>query len=321
MRAARVTSTAGPGALEIVEVPEPVPGPGDVVIEVEAAGVNFPDTLLTRDLYQYKPGLPFTLGGEVAGTVRQAPPESGFVPGDRVAASTTTGAFAEVVVAPAHTVGPLPGKVGFVTGACLPMNYLTVTFALNLRAGLLPGQTVLVHGAAGGIGSAAVQMAKLMGARVFSVVSTPEKAEFAKGLGSDEVFLADGFKDAVLDLTAGGGVDVVVDPVGGDRFTDSLRCLAPLGRALVIGFTEGSIPTVKVNRLLHNNIDVRGVGWGAFTAKYPQAWRREWDRLVPQLKSGAVEPPVHRIYALERVAEAVGLLEERAVFGKVVIQP
>ncbi|GLY29166.1 NADPH:quinone oxidoreductase family protein [Kineosporia sp. NBRC 101731] len=321
MRAVRVTSTGGPEALEIGEVPEPVAGPGEVLIDVEAAGVNFPDVLLSRDLYQHKPGIPFVLGGEVAGTVREASPDSGFVAGDRVAAATVTGAFAQTVAVPVGMVGPLPGKTGFVTGACLPMNYLTMSFALNTRAGVLPGQTVLVHGAAGGIGTATVQLAKALGARVISVVSTPEKAEFVKELGSDEVVLADGFKDAVLSYTAGAGVDVVVDPVGGDRFTDSLRCLAPLGRLLVVGFTEGSIPTVKVNRLLLNNIDVRGVGWGAFTTKYPQAWRREWDRLMPLLKSGVLEPPVHRIYSLERAAEAIGLLEERAVFGKVVIQP
>jgi NADPH2:quinone reductase len=321
VRAARVTSTDGPGSVELAEVAEPVAGPGQILIDVAAAGVNFPDLLLSQDKYQYKPGLPFVLGGEVAGTVRAAPPGSGFAPGDRVAAATTIGAFAQTVAVAPGTVGPLPPGVSFPAGACLPMNYLTMSYALGRRGGLEKGETVLVHGAAGGIGTATIQLARAMGARVISVVSTPEKADFVRALGSDEVVLTDGFKDAVLSLTSGRGVDLIVDPVGGERFTDSLRSLATLGRLLVIGFTAGDIPTVRVNRLLLNNIDVRGVGWGAYTAKHPEGFRQEWERLVPLLESGAIDPPIHRTYPLEQAGAAVASLQDRSVLGKVVVAP
>jgi NADPH2:quinone reductase len=321
MQAVQVTRLDGPGAVEVGRVPDPVRGEGEVLVEVAAAGVNFPDLLLTQDRYQYKPQVPFVLGGEFAGVVREAPPGSGFAPGDRVAGNSTTGAFAELVTAPAAGVFPLPRAVSFAAGACIPMNYLTMSFALTTRGGLRAGETVLVHGAAGGIGTATIQLARTLGARVVSVVSTPEKADFVRSLGSHEAVLADGFKDAVRELTGGAGVDMVVDPVGGDRFTDSLRCLAPLGRLLVLGFTAGDIPTVRVNRLLLNNIDVRGVGWGAYASGREGYLRQEWDRLLPHLESGAVAPPVTATYPLEEAGAAVARLGDRSVLGKVVVTP
>ncbi|MEJ2866470.1 NADPH:quinone oxidoreductase family protein [Actinomycetospora sp. OC33-EN08] len=319
MRAVRVTTHDGPSALTVEDVPEPEPGEGEVLIDVAAAGVNFPDLLLTQDKYQYKPELPFTLGGEPAGTVRWAPEGSGFTTGQRVAAASTVGAFAEVVAVRTDGVFPLPDSVPFAAGACLPMNYLTMSFGLVARGGLQSGETVLVHGAAGGIGTASVQLAVALGARVIAVTSTPEKAEFVRSLGVETV-PSDGFKDAVLEATGGAGVDMVVDPVGGDRFTDSLRCLAPLGRLLVIGFTAGDIPTVKVNRLLLNNIDVRGVGWGAYALPRPGTQRREWDRIVPFLESGAVDPPVGGTFPLDQAHEAVAALGERSALGKLVVE-
>jgi len=321
MRAVQVTRTDGPQAVEVGEVPAPVRGDDQVLVEVHAAGVNFPDLLLTKDMYQYKPSLPFVLGGEFAGVVTEAPEGSEFSPGDRVAGTATVGAFAELLALPARSVYPLPDKTGFVAGACLTMNYLTMTFGLLTRGGLKEGETVLVHGAAGGIGTATIQLAKAIGARVIAVVSTGEKAEFVRTVGADHAVLADGFKDAVKELTGGRGVDMVVDPVGGDRFTDSLRSLATLGRLLVIGFTAGDIPTVKVNRLLLNNIDVRGVGLGAYAGPRPDFLRGEWDRLLPYLESGAVVPPVSGTFPLERAAEAIAQLEDRKVLGKVVIVP
>lgn len=321
MRAVRVTRTDGPRSLEIAEIAEPVAGPGEVLIDVKAAGVNFPDLLLTQGRYQHKPELPFTLGGELAGVVCEAPEHSEFAVGDRVAASTSVGAFAERAKAPVSWVFPLPDRVSFAAGACLPVNYLTMIFALTTRSQLQKGETVLVHGAAGGVGTATIQLAKAMGARVVSVVSTPDKAEFVRSVGSDEAVLADGFTDVVKDLTGGAGVDLVVDPVGGDRFTDSLRSLAPLGRLLVVGFTAGEIPTVKVNRLLFNNIDVRGVGWGAYAMRREGYARAEWDKLIPHLESGAVDPPINRAYPLEQAGEALALLGERGVLGKVVVVP
>jgi NADPH2:quinone reductase len=226
-----------------------------------------------------------------------------------------------VVALPETFVFPLPDNLDFAAGACLPMNYLTMTFALITRGQLRKDETVLVHGAAGGIGTATIQLAAALGARVISVVSTPEKAEFVKSIGSHEAVLADGFKDAAKELTGGQGVDMVIDPVGGDRFTDSLRSLAPLGRLLIIGFTAGDIPTVKVNRLLLNNVDVRGVGWGAYALPRAGYMRQEWDRLVPFLTSGVVDPPISGRFPLERAGEAVARLGDRTVLGKVVIEP
>ena len=321
MRAVQVTSDGGPEALEVAEVPDPVRGDGQVLVEVRAAGVNFPDLLLSQNLYQYKPELPFTLGSEFAGVVREAPEGSEFSPGDRVVGFNSIGAFAELVAVPQGSLFPLPANVGFAAGACVPMNYLTMSFALTTRGQLQQGETVLVQGAAGGIGTATIQLAAALGARVISVVSTPEKAEFVKSVGSHEAVPAEGFLPAVKELTGGVGVDMVVDPVGGDRFTDSLRSLAPLGRLLVIGLTGGEIPTVRVNRLLLNNIDVRGVGWGAFAMPREGYVRQEWNRLIPSLESGVIDPPISGTYPLERAGEAVALLGGRAVLGKVVIEP
>jgi NADPH:quinone reductase len=321
VRAVQVKRLDGPEAVEVGEIPEPVRGEGEVLVEVKAAGVNFPDLLLTKDLYQYKPQVPFVLGGEFAGIVREAPADSEFAPGDRVAGSSTLGAFAELVSVPESNVFPLPPEADLTAAAGIPMNYMTMSFALTTRGQLQKGETVLVHGAAGGIGTATIQLASALGARVLSVVSTPEKATFVKSLGSHDAVLADGFKDAVKELTGGVGVDVVVDPVGGDRFTDSLRCLAPLGRLLVLGFTAGEIPTVRVNRLLLNNIDVRGVGWGAYASLREGRVRQEWDRLLPYIASGAIAPPVMATYSLEEAGTAVAKLGERSVLGKVVVTP
>jgi NADPH:quinone reductase len=319
MRAVRVTRTEGPGAIEVLEVPEPVAGPGEVLIEVAAAGVNFPDLLMSQGRYQYKPETPFTLGGEIAGTVRRA--GSGFAVGDRVAAYCVTGGFADLAQCAVDRVLPLPDGVSFTDAACLPMNYLTMLFGLRDRGQVRDGETVLVHGAAGGIGTASIQLARALGARVISVVSSPEKADFVRKVGSHEAVLADGFRDAVRELTDGRGVDVVVDPVGGDRFTDSLRSLAPAGRLLVLGFAGGEIPTVKVNRLLLGNVDVRGVAWGAWASSHPGALRALWDELMPFAASGAIAPPIHGTYPLDKAAEAVGLLDERGVLGKALVVP
>jgi NADPH2:quinone reductase len=218
-------------------------------------------------------------------------------------------------------VVPLPDGVTFDQGAALPMNYLTCHFALRTRGRLAEGEKVLVHGAAGGVGTAAIQLAKAWGATVYAVVSDDEKEAVARGAGADEVVRADGFKDAVADLTSGHGVDVVVDPVGGDRFTDSLRSLAPLGRLLVIGFTAGSIPEVKVNRLLLNNIDVVGVGWGSFWSGRPGFVREQWDDLVPLLEAGRLDPVIGSVRSLDEVGVALSDMEERRATGKVLLTP
>lgn len=305
--------------MQVDEVDPPPPEDGKVRVEVHHAGVAFPDALLTRGLYQYKPEPPFVPGSEVAGVVLDAPDDSGFAEGQRVAAMPFFGGFAGEVVCDPHQVFPLPDEVSTVVGAALPMNYLTVEFALARRGRLAVGETVLVHGAAGGIGTASIQLAVALGAKVIAVTSTDEKAETAWEAGAHETVLADGFKDAVKELTDGQGVDVVVDPVGGDRFTDSLRSLAPEGRLLVIGFTAGEIPTVKVNRLLLNNIEVVGVGWGAFVMPRSSLIPEQWDRLLPHLRSGALVPPIATELPLDEVGEAIATLEERRARGKVVL--
>jgi NADPH:quinone reductase len=268
MRAVQVISATGPAGVEVVNVDEPAPGPDEVLVEVHRVGVSFPDLLLSKGEYQFKPDPPFTLGVDFAGTVVSGP--DGYRVGERVAGVLPYGGAAELVVAPPMSVFSLPDQLTLDAGAAVPMNYLTAQFALAERGQVREGETVLVHGAAGGVGTATIQVAKGLGARAIAVVSTDEKAEVARRAGADETVLVDGFKDAVLELTEGEGVDVVLDVVGGDVFTDSLRTLAPQGRLLVVGFAGGQgIPEVRVNRLLLNNVDVRGVGWGAYAMVRP----------------------------------------------------
>ena len=326
MRAVQVSRLEGPGALEVVDVDEPVAGPGQVLIDVESAGVVFPDLLMSRGEYQMRPEMPFVLGSEVAGTIRTAPEGSGFSPGDRVAAMCVLGGFAEAVVAPVDQTFPLPGSVSADVGAGLPMNYLTAHFVLGQRGRLAAGETVLVHGAAGGVGVACIQFAKARGATVIAVVSTEGKAEVARAAGADHAVLVTdaegtGFKDATLAITGKAGVDVVVDPVGGDRFTDSLRSLRRGGRLLVVGFTAGEIPTVKVNRLLLRNTEVIGAAWGEWAWGNPGFMRGQWEEIVDDVAAGRLAPPISATYPLAQTAAAVGELAERRVTGKVVVHP
>jgi NADPH2:quinone reductase len=316
VRAARISQLDGPEAMTVDEIDEPT---GDVVIDVVAAGIAFPDALQSRGLYQLKPPVPFVPGSEVAGTVRSAPADSGLTVGQRVAAFPMLGGFAEVVAVGADLVFPIPDSLSFEKAAALPMNYLTVLFALQERYRLEAGQTVLVHGAAGGIGTATIQVARAMGATVIAVASTEEKIAVATAAGAHHAILADGFLAATKELTEGRGVDLVVDPVGGDRFTDSLRSLAEGGSLLVLGFTGGEIPTVRVNRLLLNNISVVGVGWGAFWSKRPGYLQQQWRDLLPMIESGAVDPPLAEQYPLERAGEAVAVLENRGALGKILL--
>lgn len=329
MRAVQVTDLTGPDtALKLVEVPEPEPShqltPGaGVVIDVRAAGVSFPEVLQTRGLYQVKPALPFIPGSEVAGVVRSAPAGAAVRPGDRVAAFPMTGGFAEVAVAPAAITFPLPDRLDFRQGAGLILNYHTAYFSLRTRGRLSSGETVLVHGAAGGVGTAALQVARGLGARTIAVVSTDAKEAVARAAGADHVLRSDGpWKDEARAL---GGVDLVLDPVGGDRFTDSLRSLRPGGRAVVVGFTEGSIPEVRVNRLLLANTEIVGAGWGAYIlggwgSETADRCLRETARTLDELiASGHVAPIVGASFPLEQAADALKLIESRAATGKIVL--
>src|SRR6185437_1209697 len=320
MRAVQVTRLDGPDAVELTDIDEPS-GDG-VVVDVHAAGVAFPDALLTRGLYQYRPELPFVLGAEIAGVVRSAPEGAPVGPGDRVVGLTMlSGGMAEVAVLAPDRVFKLPDNVSFEAGAGLLFNDLTVYFALTVRGRLQRGETVLVHGAAGGIGTSALRLAPALGAsRTIAVVSTQDKADIATAAGATDVVLADGFKDAVKELTHGSGVDIVVDPVGGDRFTDSLRSLAPGGRLLVVGFTGGEIPTVKVNRLLLNNIGVIGVGWGAFWTKDPGYLQEQWQEFSPLLESGQIDPILGSAFGLDDASSALASLETRQATGKTLLR-
>ncbi len=320
MRAIHVTRLDGPDALEVVDAPEPPAGADAVVVDVHAAGVAWPDLLLSRGQYQLRPEPPFSPGGEVSGVVRSAPAGSGLEPGTRVAVMTGVGGWQDTVVTTVDGALPLPDAVGLDVGAGIAFNYLTVHFGLRRRARLAEGETVLVHGASGGIGIATLQLAKAYGARTIAVVSTPAKEAQAREAGADEVVLADGFLGRVKELTGGRGVDVVMDPVGGDRFTDSLRSLAPEGRLLVVGFTGGEIPTVKVNRLLLNNVSVVGVGWGAFLMVEPGYLREQWDELCGLLSSGSLVPVPVQARPFEDAADVLRAMDARELTGKVVLQ-
>ncbi|HXB65779.1 MAG TPA: NADPH:quinone oxidoreductase family protein [Solirubrobacteraceae bacterium] len=330
MKAVQIVDLTGPtGALRLVELPAPdspshmlTPGEG-VTIDVRAAGVSFPEVLQSRGEYQYKPPLPFVPGGEVAGVVREASGAAaalGLQAGQRVAAFCMLGGFAEVAVAPPFLTFALPDALDFAQGAALILNYHTAYFALALRGRLRQGETVLVHGAAGGVGTAVLQVAHGLGARTIAVVSSDAKAEVARAAGADDVLRADGpWKDQAKELT-GGGVDVVLDPVGGDRFTDSLRSLAPDGRLVVVGFTGGSIPEVRVNRLLLANIEVVGAGWGAYALTRPELCREIGARIEELIEQGAVRPVIGARFPLERASEALLEIDQRRATGKVVLE-
>jgi NADPH:quinone reductase len=318
VRAAVITTLTGPDAVEIHEVAEPQPTAHQVLIDVAFAGVVFPDVLQTRGEYQRRPPLPFSPGWEVSGVVRAD--SGGFRAGDRVAAMPVFGGFAETVAVDAGMVFPLPDDVPFDKAAALPLNYLTAHFALIRRAQLTAGETVLVHGAAGGVGIASCQLAASLGAQVIAVVSSQAKAEIAQAARADEVVPVNDFLDAARRITGGRGVDVVVDPVGGDRFIDSLRSLAPEGRLLVIGFTGRQIPTVRVNRLLLTNTAVIGVASAEFWQSHPHYASQQWRVLLPLLRSGTIDPPIASVYPLDKTATAIRDLDERRAAGRVLIQ-
>ena len=325
MRALQIEELGGPDAVKVVEAPEPETGaghfstPGEgVVIDVKAAAVSFPDVLQSRGLYQFKPDLPFVPGAEVSGVVVSSS-DSGFEPGQRVAAMTLLGAMAERVVAPVPMTFLLPDELDFGQGAALVLNYHTSLFALKHRGRLVEGEWVLVHGAAGGVGTASLQVAKALGAHTIAVVSSDEKDRVARDAGADHVVRSDAsWKDEAKEIS-GGGVDVVLDPVGGDRFTDSLRSLREGGRAVVVGFTGGSIPEVKVNRLLLNNLEVVGAGWGAYVLSKPAFTRMLADELDQMIRAGHIRPIVGNRFPLEQAGEAMRLIEERGALGKVVL--
>ena len=317
MRALELQRLGGPEGFALVDRPEPS-GDGFVLIEMRAAGVSFPELLMSKGSYQHSPDLPAVLGSEIAGTVRSAPPGSGLEPGARVWATPDLGGFAELVAVRADRVFPLREDMSFEEGASLGVNYLTAVFALRRRGQLRAGETVLVHGAAGGLGTATIGVAKALGARVLGAVSTPAKADTPRAAGADEVVVGTDWRDEVLELTGGRGADVVADVVGGDATLQAVRSAAPEGRVLVLGFTSGEIPSLKTNRLLLRNVSLVGAGLGALAAVVDDLIDETVAELARLIGEG-LRPVIGATFPLERGAEAVRRLEEREAQGKLVL--
>jgi NADPH2:quinone reductase len=309
--------------LEVRDIPVPQPGEGDVLVRVKAAGVNFPDLLMSQGKYQFKPELPFTLGMEVAGVIEAVGDGvTEWKPGDEVIGGNKTGAYAEFAVLPAASLSPKPAPFSFAEAAAFPAAYITAYVALVVRANLQPGETLLVHGASGGVGMAAVDVGKLLGATVIATSASDTKLEKVLEYGADYgINVTQGFRDKVKSLTGGRGADVIFDPVGGDVFDESVRCIAFDGRLLVVGFTSGRIPEVKVNMPLIKGFSVVGVRAGEYGRQFPVRGRANQAAIRKWANDGKVHPHVFREIQLEDWREAWRLLTDREVVGKVIIRP
>jgi NADPH2:quinone reductase len=324
MRAVRVHELTGPSALRVDEVPDPKPGSGQILIEVRAAGVNFPDVLLSRGLYQFKPTPPFSPGGECAGIVRElGAGVTGVAVGDRVAATTVNGSFAEKICLPAATVMKLPDEIGFEVGAATLLTYATTYHALVDRAAIKPGEKLLVLGAAGGVGIAACEIGAQLGAHVIAAASSDDKLAFCREHGARDGinYGSDDLKDRIKAMTAGNGVDVVYDPVGGALAEAALRGTAWQGRYLVIGFASGEIPRIPLNLVLLKGCQIVGVFWGLFAARDPARNREHAAQIFRWVAEGKLRPAVDAVLPFERAAEALERLEQRKVKGKLVLVP
>ncbi|MFD8074666.1 NADPH:quinone oxidoreductase family protein [Streptomyces sp. NPDC059718] len=327
MKAWRVHENGEPrAAMRLDEVPDPQPGPGELLLKVRAANVNFPDALLCRGHYQVRPPLPFTPGVEFCGeVVAVGHGVTGHVAGDRVIgpAALPGGAFAELALAPAASVLPAPPALDDAEAAALHIGYQTGWFGLHRRAGLRAGETLLVHAAAGGVGSAAVQLGKAAGATVIGVVGGPEKAKAARELGADVVVdrTSEDFVAVVKEATGGRGADVVYDPVGGEAYTRSTKCIAFEGRILVVGFTSGTIPSPGLNHALVKNYSIVGLHWGLYNTHDPAAVRGCHEELTRLAAEGAIKPLVSERVALEGAADAVQRVADGTTTGRVVVLP
>ncbi|WP_434417723.1 NADPH:quinone oxidoreductase family protein [Nannocystis pusilla] len=324
MRAVRVHELVGPSGLRVDEVPEPAPGPGEVLVEVRAAGVNFPDVLLSYGKYQFKPAPPFVPGGEAAGVVTAVGEGVTAVEiGDRVATTLVHGAFAEQIVVPAASVVKVPAGVGFEVAAATLLTYGTTWHALVDRADLKAGETLLVLGAAGGVGIAAVELGKLLGARVIAAASTAEKLAFCRAHGADEgiEYAREDLKERSKQLTGGEGVDVVYDAVGGPFAEPALRAIGWQGRYLVVGFAAGEIPKIPLNLVLLKGCQIVGVFWGAFAARDPAKNHANAERIFAAVAAGQLRPHVDASLPFARAGEALARMERREVLGKLVLVP
>jgi NADPH2:quinone reductase len=323
MRAIRVHELTGPEALRLDDdVPTPKVGPGQVLIDVHAAGVNFPDILQTRGKYQFQPTLPFSPGGEAAGVVAAVGGGvTSVAVGDRVAATMIYGAYAEQVVVPEPSCVKLPASVSFEVGAATLLTYATTLHALADRAALKSGETLLVLGAAGGVGIAAVELGALMGARVIAAASTDDKLAFCRARGASEGinYTTTDLKDQIKALTKGNGCDVVYDPVGGALAEPALRGTAWQGRYLVIGFASGDIPKIPLNLVLLKGCQIVGVFWGSFAMREPARNRAHAEQLFAWIADGKLKPHVDAVVPLSDAASALQRLEHRKVMGKIVL--
>lgn len=326
MRSYRVWEHGAPSTMQIDSLPDLVPGPGEMAIDVKAAGINFPDTLVISGKYQILPPRPFTPGKDLAGVVRAVGPGvEGFSPGDRIMAQVEHGAFAEQALVKPSQAFILPDGLSFEPAAAMGLVYQTAYFALVERGQFRSGETVLVGGAAGGVGLAAVQIAKGLGGKVLAGVRSPEEAEVAREAGADAIIdlsvadLRDDLRAQVNAATDGHGADVVLDPLGGDFFAAALRAMAWCGRLVVIGFAVGDIPSVKVNYLLVKNISVSGLQWSDYRDRTPEHVLKVQEALFDLWRSGAVKPRIMRLFPFTALPEALELVEQGRVQGKAVV--
>jgi NADPH2:quinone reductase len=322
MKAALCKSLDGPDAIFIEDVPDPVPGPDEALVRVKTAALNFLDTLITRGKYQFKPELPFSPGAEFAGVVEQLGPDvAGLSVGQRVCGYLGWGGACEKVVAKSVQLAPVPNGVSDEAAASISVTYGTAMHALKDRGRLKHGETVAVLGAAGGAGLAAVEIAKLMGARVIAVASSEQKLAVCRQHGADELldYSVTGLKQGLRDLTGGRGVDIIYDCIGGEHSEAALRSIAWMGRFLVVGFAAGSIPRIPLNLLLLKSCDLIGVFWGQAASRDPTGHRANMRAVLEWVASGRLKPHIHATYALGEIAQAIKVLDRREATGKVVI--
>ena len=322
MKAVLCKAFGPPESLVVEEIPSPTPGAGEVVISVKAASVNFPDVLIIENKYQVKPPLPFSPGSELAGVVKAVGDGvAAFKPGDRVMAITGYGAFAEEVKTDARKLLAIPPGMDFATAAAFGLTYATSEHALVDRGALKSGETLLVLGAAGGVGLAAIEIGKILGARVIACASTDDKLAVCRAHGADDTinYATDDLRERIKALTGGNGADVVYDPVGGPYTEPALRSIAWRGRLLVVGFAAGEIPKIPLNLTLLKGCSIVGVFWGDFTRREPQRFAEAMARLGDWYAGGKLKPHVSERFPLERAADALTLMANRQVKGKVVL--
>ncbi len=318
MKAQVLSSETGPAGLTLDDVPAPTPADGQVLVDIKSCGVCFPDLLMSQGKYQLRVPTPFTPGTEVAGVVREAPEGSSVKAGDKVLVASIVGGFAEQVAAAPEQLLPLPEGLTFDEGAAMGINYQTALFALKIRAQTAPGEVVGVLGAAGGVGTASIMVAKAMGAKVIAIVHRKGADELLRSAGADEIIQLEEGWGAELKKIAPEGVDVMIDPSGGDVFDEALRQVAPDGRYVVIGFAAGGIPSVKLNRVLFRNIAVVGAAWGEYVRTHPGVPELLHDELTEMIAAG-MRPLVNVTYKLDELPTALTDLAEGRILGKAVV--